>query len=146
MSADDEGYRVAFEEMKASYDEGGHPIGASIVGTDGTIIGRGRNMRIQNGSPILHGETAAFDSVRGKPSSIFKGSTLYTTLSPCPMCAGSIIWFGVKKLVIGENKHMTGREDFLRQHGIEVVILDDKKTIDLLATYIENNPDSWSGI
>ncbi|PSK42126.1 tRNA-specific adenosine deaminase 2 [Elsinoe australis] len=143
MSASDEGYKVAFQEMKASYDEGGMPIGASIVSTDGKVIGKGRNMRVQNGSPILHGETAAFDSVRGQPSSIFKGATLYTTLSPCPMCTGAIVWFGIKKLVIGENEHMSGREDMLRDHGIEVVVLGDKTTTDLLSKYIEQHPERW---
>ncbi|PNS14675.1 tRNA-specific adenosine deaminase 2 [Sphaceloma murrayae] len=143
MSVEDAGYQVAFAEMKASLDEGGMPIGSSIVNAEGKVIGRGRNMRVQNGSPILHAETAAFDSVRYQSSSLFKGATLYTTLSPCPMCAGSIIWFGIKKLVIGENRHMSGREEFLRQHGVEVVILDDTPTVELLAKYIEANPDKW---
>ncbi|KAF2152431.1 cytidine deaminase-like protein [Myriangium duriaei CBS 260.36] len=143
MSADEIGYQIALQEARDSMAVGGQPIGSSIVDTDGNVIGKGHNMVMQTGSPIFHAETSAFHSVLHKPRSIFEGTTLYTTLSPCSMCTGAIIFFKVKKVVIGENYHMSGREDFLRQHGIEVVVLGHKPTQELLASYIENHEVDW---
>ncbi|KAF1819977.1 cytosine deaminase [Dissoconium aciculare CBS 342.82] len=143
MSVNDEGARIAFEEAEAGLAEGGIPVGSAIVGSDGKILGRGRNLRVQNGSPILHGETAAFDSARHLRNSDWKGATLYTTLSPCPMCAGAMVLFGIKKVVIAENSHMSGREEFLRSHGMEVVVLNDQKCVGLLNEFIEKYPEHW---
>ncbi|KAF2724662.1 putative cytosine deaminase [Polychaeton citri CBS 116435] len=146
MSATDEGYLVALEEMRQSLDEGGIPVGGCVVSKDGKIMGRGRNMRMQNGSPVLHGETSAFDNARQYPSSAFEGCTVYTTLSPCPMCAGAMIWFKTGKVVIGENTNMSGREELLKSHGIEVVILNEPKALGVMTKFIETEPEKWKGV
>ncbi|KAK5173851.1 cytosine deaminase [Saxophila tyrrhenica] len=144
MSAQDEGYQIALQEAKIGAAEGGFPVGACIVSKDGKVIGRGRNMRQQSGSPILHGETAAFDSERGLPTSAFHGATLYTTMSPCWMCTGASVWFQVGRVVIGDSTTYTGPEDVLRNNGIEVVVLNTEECINISKKFIENSPEKWS--
>lgn len=94
----------------------------------------------------IQGETAAFDADRELPSSAYEGSTLYTTLSPCPMCAGAAIWFKVKRVVIADNVHMTGREELLRNSGVEVIVLNDEPAVAMMRKYVESNPEKMRGI
>ncbi|CAG9953764.1 unnamed protein product [Clonostachys rosea f. rosea IK726] len=143
MSASDPGFLAALREAQASADEGGMPVGGAIVSSSGEILGTGRNQFVQKGSVILHGETSAFENAKNHPLAAFKDGTLYTTLSPCPMCAGAAVFFKVKKVVIGENKNMSGREEFLRQHGIEVVILNNQACDELMTDFITNKPHLW---
>ena len=146
MSTNDQGFKIALEEAQDSFDEGGIPVGSAIISKGGEVLGRGRNTRIQNGSPVMHGETAAFDSNCSLPTSGWEGSTIYTTLSPCPMCAGAMIWFKVARVVIGDAVNMSGREELLRSHGIEVVVLNDQGCQDLLQRYKEEYPERWSNV
>ncbi|PON19976.1 cytidine and deoxycytidylate deaminase zinc-binding region [Trichoderma gamsii] len=144
MSATDPGFIAALAEAQQSFDAGGIPVGGAVVSPSGELLGRGHNRRVQEGSLILHGETAAFENAKHLPISAFKDSTIYTTLSPCPMCAGAMVFFGVRKVVIGENKNMAGREGYLRSHGIEVVVLGDERCERLLDDFIRNKPDIWN--
>jgi len=133
----DEAYRLA----KKSFDEGGLPIGAVLV-EDGVIIGRGHNQRIQQGDPIAHGEMDCLRNAGRRAS--YRRATLYTTLSPCMMCSGTVVQFGIPRVVIGENRNFGGNEDFLRGRGVEVVILDHPGCIDLMRRLIAEKPDLWN--
>jgi len=133
----DEAYRLA----KKSYDEGGLPIGAVLVRGD-EIIGRGHNQRVQNGDPIAHGEMDCMHDAGRQRT--YKDTVLYTTLSPCMMCSGTIVQFGIPKVVIGENVNFGGNEEFLRERGVEVEILDHKDCIELMATLIKEKPELWN--
>ncbi|KAK3723590.1 Cytosine deaminase [Vermiconidia calcicola] len=146
MSTHDKGYQIALEEGKKGLAEGGIPVGACIVGSDGKILGRGRNTEIQNGSRIVHGETAAFDSDHSVPQSAYQGATLYTTMSCCPMCTGAAIWFGVKRVVVGDRVNYRGPQETLEQAGIEVIVLDTEECIDLTKQLIEKSPEKWYGL
>ena len=131
----------AIKEAKKSSNEGGIPIGAVLV-KDRKIIGRGHNRLIQNGSAILHGEMDAIENANkdGRLSGEdYKKSTLYTTLSPCPMCSGAVILYNIPKVVIGENKTLLGAENFLKTNGVEVVYLDNPESMELLEKYIKEN-------
>lgn len=130
----------AYEQAKKSYTEGGLPIGAVMVEND-KIIGVGHNRRVQDNDPTSHGEMDCFRRVGRRKS--YKNITLYTTLSPCMMCAGTIIQFGIPKVVIGENINFSGNIDFLREHGIEVILLNDPVCEKLMNTFIEENPELW---
>ncbi len=134
---------ATIEEAKLGLREGGIPIGSVLVYED-KIIGRGHNKRIQKGSVVLHGEMDALENAGRQPASVYKNSTLYTTLSPCPMCTGAILLYGIKKVVIGENKSFQGSEDLLRKKGIEVVVLDNQECIDLMEDFIDKNPVLWN--
>ncbi|TVY56829.1 Cytosine deaminase [Lachnellula cervina] len=150
MSASDAGFLAAIQEAKAGAEEGGMPIGGAIVSSSGELLGTGRNRFVQDGS-LLHadvnigvqGGTSAFENAKHHPLAAFKNGTLYTTLSPCPMCAGAAIFFQVKRIVIGENKNMSGREEYLRQHGIEVIVLNDQVSTKLMTDFITNQPQIW---
>ena len=120
----DEFMQAAIDEAQAGFDEGGIPIGSVIV-HQGRIIGRGHNRRVQNGSPILHGEMDAFENAGRQPASVYRECTLYTTLSPCSMCSGAILLYGIPRVVIGENRSFLGEEDLLRSRGVELTVLDD---------------------
>lgn len=133
----DEAYRLA----KKSFDEGGLPIGAVLV-EDGVIIGRGHNQRIQQGDPIAHGEMDCLRNAGRRAG--YRRTTLYTTLSPCMMCSGTVVQFGIPRVVIGENRNFGGNEDFLRGRGVEVVILDHPGCIDLMRRLIAEKPDLWN--
>ncbi len=135
--------KKAYEQAKKSYDEGGIPIGSVIV-NNGEIIGAGHNQRIQKGSPILHGEMDAFENAGRVKASVYKNSVLYTTLSPCPMCSGTILLYGIKKVVIGENKNFLGSEELLKKNGVEVLVLDDKNCIFLMEKFIKEKPEIWN--
>jgi cytosine/creatinine deaminase len=133
--------RIAYEEAKAGFDEGGCPIGSVVVRGD-QILGQGRNQRVQGGDPIAHGEMDALRKAGRQRT--YKDTVLYTSLSPCMMCAGTIIQFGIPRVVIGENKTFGGNEEFLRSRGIEVVIADDPDCIALMTRFIEEKPQLWN--
>lgn len=139
----DKFFEATINEAKKGLEEGGIPIGSVIV-HDGKILGRGHNKRIQNGSVVLHGEMDALENAGRQPASVYKNSVLYTTLSPCPMCTGAILLYGIPKVVIGENKTFMGSEELLRQNGVEVVVLNDETCIDLMESFIRNRPELWN--
>ena len=131
---------VAYEEAQQGLSEGGIPIGSVLV-RNGEIIGRGHNRRVQKGDPILHGEMDAIQNAGRQKT--YRDVTCYTTLSPCMMCAGTVVQFGVKRVVIGEARNFPGNPDFLRAHGVEVVILDDDGCIELMLRFIREKPELW---
>ena len=133
--------RIAYEEALAGFNEGGCPIG-SVLAKGDQLIAKGRNQRVQKGDPIAHGE---MDCLRkaGRQSS-YKNMTLYTSLSPCMMCSGTIVQFGIQRVVVGENKNFGGNEDFLRERGVEVILADDKDCIKLMERFITEKPELWA--
>jgi cytosine deaminase len=133
----------AINEAKAGLDEGGIPIGSVLV-HDGEIIGRGHNRRVQNGSVILHGEMDALENAGRQPASVYKESILYTTLSPCPMCSGTILLYGIPKVVIGENETFLGEEKLLTERGVEVLVVNDDTCKAMMKSFIESNHDLWN--
>jgi cytosine/creatinine deaminase len=139
----DEFMLAAIEEAEKGLAEGGIPIGSVIVDRD-KIIGRGHNRRIQQQSVILHGEMDAFENSGRQPASVYRQCTLYTTLSPCPMCTGAILLYGIPKVIVGENQTFMGSEDLLRQHGVSVKVIQDSRCIQLMSDFIKNNPQLWN--
>ncbi|WP_341215890.1 nucleoside deaminase [uncultured Wocania sp.] len=139
----DEFLEAAIEEAKKGLREGGIPIG-SVITYKGKIIGRGHNKRIQNGSVVLHGEMDAFENAGRQPANVYKGCTLYTTLSPCSMCSGAILLYGIPKVVIGENKTFLGDEALLKSRGVAVEVVSNKVCIDLMESFIFKNPELWN--
>jgi cytosine/creatinine deaminase len=134
---------VAIAEAKKGLAEGGIPIGSVII-YENKILGRGHNKRIQEGSVVLHGEMDAFENAGRQPASVYKKCTLYTTLSPCPMCSGAILLYGIPKVVIGENKTFLGSESLLKENGVQVHVLDNQECKGLMNTFIHNHPDLWN--
>lgn len=130
----------ACELARASLREGGLPIGAVLV-QGGAVVGAGHNRLVQAGDPTAHGEIDCLRAAGRRGG--YAGTTLYTTLSPCPMCAGAIRHFGVPRVVVGENRHASGQEDTLRAAGVEVVVLDDPGCRQLMAQFIADNPALW---
>ena len=140
--SDDQTYmQRAFAEARKGYDAGGVPVGAVLV-ANGRIIGAGHNKRVQEGNPIAHGEMDCLQNAGRRPR--YDDTMLYTTLSPCMMCAGTIVQFGIKRVVVGENANFGGNEEFLRQRGVEVVLLDDAACKDLMGKFIREKPELWS--
>lgn len=140
---DDLCFRAAVDEARAGLSEGGIPIGA-VLAWKGKILGRGHNMRVQSGDPILHGEMSAIRSAGRLPASIYREAVLYTTLSPCPMCAGTALLYKIPKIVIGENRTFMGAEDWLRAQGVELVVLDDPECVALMREFIARHPSLWN--
>jgi cytosine deaminase len=134
---------AAIEEARLGLQEGGIPIGSVIV-YEGRIIGRGHNRRVQQGSVILHGEMDAFENAGSQPAGVYSKCTLYTTLSPCPMCSGAIRLYGITKVVIGENKTFMGDEEILKTSGVEVIVLQEPACIHMMTEFIKNNPGLWN--
>lgn len=134
---------AAIEQAGQGLAEGGIPIGSILV-LDEEIVGRGHNQRVQKGSPILHGEMDALENAGRLLALEYRRSVIYTTLSPCPMCTGAILLYGIPKVVIGENRTFIGAEDLLRAEGIEVVVADDQRCIDMMTGFIEARPDLWN--
>ena len=133
--------RIAFDEAKVRYDEGGCPIG-SVLARGGEVLARGRNQRVQGGDPIAHGEMDALRKAGRQKT--YRDTVLYTSLSPCMMCSGTIVQFGIPRVVIGDTQNFGGNEDFLRERGVEVVIADDPDCIALMRRFIEEKPELWS--
>ena len=140
---DDIFMQAAIDEAKKSLEVGGIPIGSVLV-HDHKIIGRGHNQRIQKHSAILHGEMDALENAGRLPAKIYQASTLYTTLSPCPMCTGAILLYKIPRVVIGENQTFMGQEDLLSQYGVETKVLQDKGCIHMMKTFISEKPSLWN--
>jgi cytosine deaminase len=134
--------KAALEEAEKGLAEGGIPIGSVIV-YGGQIIGRGRNQRVQKGSAILHGEMDALKNAGRQPARVYRDSVLYTTLSPCSMCSGAIVLYGIRKVIIGENRTFMGEEEWLRSRGVKVEVLQDDKCIRLMTDFIAAKPELW---
>jgi cytosine deaminase len=135
--------QAAIDQAKLGLKEGGIPIGSVIVHNN-KIIGAGHNKRVQNGSTVLHGEMDAFENGGRFPAKIYRESTIYTTLSPCSMCTGAILLYGIPKVVIGENKTYLGEEELLKQRGVDVVTLHDEECYSLMQQFIQDNPELWN--
>ena len=135
--------QAAIYEAQLGLNEGGIPIGSVIV-YQGEIIGRGHNRRVQEGSVVLHGEMDALENAGRQPASVYRECTLYTTLSPCPMCTGAILLYGIPKVIIGENETFMGEEELLRSRGVEVVVVDDTECKRLMREFIEAQPTLWN--
>ncbi|MFG6159941.1 nucleoside deaminase [Halomonas sp. 1390] len=134
--------QAALEEARQGLDEGGIPIGSVLVHR-GVIIGRGRNRRVQLGSAVLHGEMDALENAGRHPAEVYRESTLYTTLSPCAMCSGAILLYGIPRVVIGENRSFLGEEALLRERGVEVEVWQDPECIALMEAFIAASPALW---
>lgn len=134
---------LAMAEAENGLAEGGIPIGSVLV-CDGKVLGSGRNQRIQQGSAIRHGEMDALENAGRHPADVYARSTLYTTLSPCAMCSGAILLYGIPHVVIGENRTFQGEEDLLRSRGVELEVLNDDACIDMMERFIRDNPDLWN--
>ena len=133
---------IAVEEARAGLAEGGIPIGGALIGADGTVLGRGRNRRVQDDDPSVHGETAAFRNA-GRQAS-YRGTTMVTTLSPCWYCSGLVRQFGISRLLVGEAQTFVGGHDWLAQHGVEVLVLDDPDCIAMMREFIAAHPALWN--
>jgi cytosine deaminase len=133
----------AIGEAKTGLAEGGIPIGA-VLATSDSILGAGHNRRIQLGSPIRHGETDALELAGRQPASVYRAATMYTTLSPCDMCTGAILLYGIPRVVIGENRTFMGAEDLLQRRGVEIVVADDADCIAMMETFIADHPTLWN--
>ncbi len=135
--------QAAIQQAEQGLAEGGIPIGSVLV-HDGRIIGCGHNRRVQQGSVVLHGEMDALENAGRQSASVYRECTLYTTLSPCPMCAGAILLYGIPRVVIGENETFQGDEDLLRSRGVEVTVSGDDRCVALMRGFIAAHPDLWN--
>jgi cytosine deaminase len=135
--------KAAIEEAKMGLSEGGIPIGSVLV-IDGEIVGRGHNRRVQKGSAILHAEMDCLENAGRLSAKDYQKSTLYSTLSPCDMCSGTALLYGIPKIVVGENQNFQGPEDYVRSRGVEVIILDDQECITIMSDFIKNRPEVWN--
>ena len=138
----DEFLRAAFEEAERGRAEGGIPIGAVLVHGH-TIIGRGHNRRVQQGSAVLHGEMDALERAGRQPAAIYRACTMYTTLSPCAMCTGAILLYGIPRVIVGENKTFMGEEELLRARGVDVTVVQDDRCIAMMQSFIAMHPNLW---
>jgi cytosine/creatinine deaminase len=134
---------AAIEEAEAGMAEGGIPIGSVIV-HDGRIVGRGHNRRVQQGSAILHGEMDALERTGRRPASFYRECTIYTTLSPCPMCSGAIALYRIPRVVIGENRSFMGEEEWLKSRGVHLEVLDDPRCLALMKEFMDRHPSLWA--
>jgi len=139
----DEFLRAAIEEAEAGLSEGGIPIGSVLV-HQGRILGRGHNRRVQQGSAILHGEMDALERAGRQPARVYRESVIYTTLSPCAMCSGTILLYGIPRVIVGENQTFMGEEALLRGRGVKVEVLQDARCRDLMTRFIQVNPSLWA--
>ena len=139
----DEFLEAAISEAELGWSEGGIPIGSVIV-HEGKIVGRGHNKRVQNGSPTLHGEMDALENAGRLPASVYRESTIYTTLSPCSMCSGAILLYGIPRVIVGENRTFMGEEELLRSRGVDVTVVDDQTCVSLMERMINERPELWN--
>jgi cytosine deaminase len=133
---------LAVEEARRGLEEGGIPIG-SIIAVDGEVLGRGHNRRVQKGSVVLHAEMDAFENAGRQPAAVYQRATLYSTLSPCDMCSGASLLYGVPRIVVGENHTFRGPENWLRSRGVDIVVLDRVDCMRMMEEFIKSNPDLW---
>ena len=139
----DDFMQAAIDEARSGEREGGIPIGSVLVHR-GRIIGRGHNRRVQRGSAVLHGEMDALERAGRQPAQVYRESVLYTTLSPCPMCSGAILLYGIPKVIVGENQTFMGEEALLRSRGVRVEVLQDASCIRLMSDFIRAHPELWN--
>lgn len=139
----DEFMQAAIAEAQAGLVEGGIPIGSVLVHR-GVILGRGHNRRVQQGSAIRHGEMDALENAGRQPADVYRESVLYTTLSPCAMCSGAILLYGIPRVVIGENRSFLGEEELLRSRGVQVEVLQDLTCVAMMQRFIASNPGLWN--
>ena len=135
--------QAAIEEAEAGLAEGGIPIGSVLV-HQGRILGRGHNRRVQRGSSVLHGEMDALENAGRHPARVYRESTIYTTLSPCSMCSGAILLYGIPRVVVGENRTFLGEEELLRSRGVDVTVVDDPRCAELMRQFIQRHPELWN--
>ena len=135
--------KAALEEARTGLSEGGIPIGSVLVHR-GEIIGRGHNQRVQRGSPILHAEMDALENAGRRAAKVYRESVLYTTLSPCAMCSGAIVLYGIPRVVAGENLSFTGEEDWLRSRGVSVEVVQDAECVALMNEFVRAHPELWN--
>ncbi len=135
--------RAAIEEARLGVIEGGIPIGSVLV-HNGRILGRGHNRRVQRNSVILHGEMDALENAGRQPARIYRESVLYTTLSPCAMCSGAILLYGIPRIIVGENTSFRGEEELLRSRGVQLEILQDPECIQLMRDFVMATPELWN--
>lgn len=135
--------QAAIDEAEAGLAEGGIPIGSVIV-HEGRIIGRGHNRRVQKGSTVLHGEMDALENAGRLPAKIYRECTLYTTLSPCPMCSGAILLYGIPRVIIGENRSFMGEEAHLASRGVKLTVVDDPRCMELMRGFMRDKPELWN--
>lgn len=139
----DEFMRAALREAEQGLREGGIPIGSVLV-HGGVILGRGHNRRVQQGSVVLHGEMDALERAGRLPARVYRECTLYTTLSPCAMCSGAILLYGIPRVVVGENRTFLGEEELLRSRGVRVEVVQDPECIAMMERFIAEHPDLWN--
>lgn len=135
--------RAAIEEAERGQSEGGIPIGSVLVHA-GTIVGRGHNRRVQQGSVILHGEMDALENAGRRSAAFYRECTLYTTLSPCSMCSGAILLYGIPRVIIGENHSFTGEESWLAAHGVHLEVMQEPSCIELMRSFVNRHPTLWA--
>lgn len=143
MHTPDSFLQAAIEEARIGLQAGGIPIGSVLV-HQGRILGRGHNRRVQEGNPILHGEMSALQDAGRQSARIYHESVLYTTLSPCAMCSGAILLYGIPRVVIGENQSFMGEEDLLRSRGVQVEVVQDASCIALMEQFMREHPELWN--
>ena len=143
MLTDEEMLARALAEARQGQSECGIPIGAVLV-HEGKVLGGGHNRRVQQGSAIRHGETDCLENIGRLPASVYANSTMVTTLSPCDMCTGAILLYGIPRVVVGENRNFVGGESLLASRGVEVVVLDDPECVEMMASFIADNPTLWN--
>ncbi len=136
-------FEAALEEARLGADEGGIPIGSVLV-IDGEVVGRGHNRRVQQGSAVLHAEMDALEDAGRRTAAEYRRSTLYSTLSPCDMCSGAVLLYGIPRVVVGEHRTFQGPESYLRSRRVEVVVLDDPDCLRLMTRFIAEHPDLWN--
>lgn len=134
---------AAIEEAEKGLAAGGIPIGSVLV-IDEKIVGRGHNQRVQKGSCTLHAEMDCLENAGRLTAADYRRATLYSTLSPCDMCSGAALLYGIPKIVVGENRTFSGPENYVRSRGVDVIVVDDKKCIQIMETFIKNNPELWN--
>ncbi len=139
----DQFLEAAIDQARKSLSEGGIPIGSVLV-CDGKIIGRGHNCRVQNGSAIDHGEMNCLRNAGRLPALVYRRATIYSTLSPCPMCSGAIVLYKIPRVVVGENRTFLGAEDYMRSQGIQVEVLQDPECLELMTSFIRAQPELWN--
>lgn len=135
--------RAALDEARKGLAEGGIPIGSVLV-LDGKIIGRGHNQRVQHGSVIHHAEMNCLENAGRQKASVYQRCTIYSTLSPCPMCSGAILLYGIPRVIVGENATFKGPEDYVRLQGVQVQVLQEAECIQLMRDFIEKHPQLWN--